>query len=271
MSGKRGRISVEEIRALLPPEHRDAPLILLEQVDSTNDYARKALGEMAGHGAIVIARRQTAGKGRRGRSFFSPEGGLYMSLVLGEIEGCLSPRLITPAAALAVCRAVEGLYGLEPKIKWVNDIFLNGKKVCGILAENVLNSAGRTWAYVVGMGVNLLPPEGGYPPELEGVVGDLGVEDSSINELAAAIASELFKLYEQPDPQSLCREYEKRMFLTGRKIRFSLSGAETWGTVLGIDDNCGLVVRRDTGDVITLTSGEVSLGSGELIRDSYDG
>lgn len=269
MSSPAGRIDKAEIEKYFPSRYSDLPVTVLEEVDSTNSYAKKMLANAAEHGTLIAAVRQTAGRGRQGRAFFSPDTGLYMSLILKDSCGRLAPELITPAAAVAVCAALEALYSLEPKIKWVNDIFCKNKKICGILTELV--PAEECPCYIVGIGVNFCEPVGGFPPELKMLAGHLSLEGRSKGELAARIAQELLDLYSAGDAEHVKGEYDRRMFLTGRRVSFLKDGSELSGTVLGTDIRCRLAVGLDGGGEVVLTSGEVSLGSGEFAGECYEG
>ena len=264
-----GRINEAEIKKFLPARYSDLPVIVLEEVDSTNSYAGRLPAKAAVHGTLIAAVRQTAGRGRQGKTFFSPDTGLYMSLILKEDRGRLVPELITPAAAVAVCRALEGLYGLEPKIKWVNDIFCKNKKICGILTELIPQETGAS--YIVGIGINFCEPAGGFPSELEKLAGHLSLEGRSKSELAARIAQELLQLYSVGDTEHVKEEYDRRMFLIGKCVSFIKNDSELSGTVLKTDNRCGLVVCLDSGGTVVLTSGEVSLGSGEYAGGCYEG
>ena len=117
---------------------RQIPLHIFETIDSTSTYAKKLAESGAEHGTAVIALQQTGGRGRLGRSFHAPAGtGIYMSLILKTAADFSKAMLVTTAASVAVCRAIRKVCGADPQIKWVNDIYLNGKKVCGILTEAV--------------------------------------------------------------------------------------------------------------------------------------
>lgn len=257
------------LRAFLSPELRDVPIRIYESLTSTNVPAAELALSGAPGGALVIAESQTAGRGRLGRSFFSPPGtGLYMSMVLRPEGGPETASLVTPAAAAAVCLALWELYGLDCRVKWVNDIFYRGKKVCGILAEGLPGPGGGLEALVVGIGVNCAQPEGGFPPELRETVGSLGLSPDNRFELAAAIASRLFNYSRDLEGRAFLEEYRRRMFLTGRRVSFFREGRELAGTVEGLDENCGLILRLETGGRLTLTSGEVSIGSAGLARAS---
>lgn len=232
-----------------------APGTAVETAD-TVDSTSLRLKEAARAGRIrppylLIAGRQTAGHGRLGRRFVSPEGGLYMSLLAPAPEDA-GPEKITLLAAVAVCRAIEETAGLRPGIKWVNDLFLNGKKVCGILAEGTAAGA------VIGIGINLLPPPGGFPPEA-GPAGALGVA-ADRNLLAGRIAAGILRGLKDPDDPAILAAYRERMFLTGRRVRYRFEGKECAGLVLGVADDGGLIVSDEAGERV-LRSGEVTLGS----------
>lgn len=176
-------LSEKSIRKALPERLSAAPIYIFETTDSTNIRAKSLARSGAEDGTLVLAEKQTAGRGRRGKSFFSPKGGgLYMSLVLRPGEGSCDIQLLTIAAATAVCLSLEKLAGIKPQIKWVNDIYLDEKKLCGILCEK--NS--DTDAVIVGIGINLAGEV--FPQELEGIACALNAPVSR-NELAAAVKS----------------------------------------------------------------------------------
>ena len=163
--------------------------IRLPEVDSTNAYAKKLLKEGREPPFLVIAESQTMGRGRLGKPFFSPKGGLYMSLAL-KYSG--SEERITLAAAVAVCRMLERYCGVNPHIKWVNDILVDGKKVCWILCEAVCGQDGGINAVIVGVGVNTQGEEYVFPDELKDIAG--AVRSTLGNQaLAYEIAREIIR------------------------------------------------------------------------------
>ena len=231
----------------------DLPLILLPSVDSTNLYlkARVRAGEIASP-CLLLADYQSAGRGRLGRTFVSPPGtGLYMSLLVRP-ENLAEIQKITLLAALAVCLSLEEITPLRPKIKWVNDLFVKGKKVCGILAEYVENQV------IIGIGVNLQMPPGGFPPEA-GIAGALDIPLSR-DELAGKIAGHLMDGMQQLSDPALISAYRDRMPLMGREITYQQNGETKNARVTGVADDGGLMVLTDNGEEI-LRSGEISLGS----------
>ena len=246
----------EAIRRALGSKWAHIPLRMLTETDSTNLRLKEAYraGEIAPPW-LLTADSQSAGRGRLGRKFVSPPGtGLYMSLLAAPPEGT-DCGLITISAAVAVCRAIEETTGLRPKIKWVNDLFVRGKKVCGILAE------GLDGAAVIGIGVNLRTPPGGFPPEA-GPAGALDAEAEALA-LAGLIARHILDGLERPGDPAILDAYRQRMPLTGHTIAYTENGQKKTALVTGVAPDGGLMIQDDTGPH-TLRSGEVTLGSGTV-------
>jgi len=245
-------LSAERIAALLDGEQ--AAVRAENTVTSTNLILKDAVkaGKIGGEPVLLAADCQTAGRGRLGRSFVSPPGtGLYMSLYAPMPPGA-DPGRITILSAVAVCRAIEEMTGESPKIKWVNDLFLRGRKICGILAEGVQTGV------IIGIGVNVLPPPGGFPQEA-GIAGAIGRElDRS--ELAGRIGRHLLKGLKCLNDPGIIAAYRARMPLIGREISYINRGKEKHARVLGVAEDGGLQVLCEDGKE-TLRSGEVTLGS----------
>lgn len=224
-----------------------------ETVDSTNLRLKEAaLAGRACAPCLLIADGQTAGRGRLGRGFVSPPGdGLYMSMLLDFPPGA-APGQITLLAAVAVCRAIEATTSLTPKIKWVNDVFARGKKVCGILAEGV-----GKWV-IVGIGVNVRTPPGGFPPE----AGIAGALDQQVDraELAGRIGAYLLEGMKRLGDPGIAEEYRRRMPLVGRTVTFEKNGEKRSARVTGVRDDGALLVASERGEE-ALQSGEISLSS----------
>ena len=215
-----------------------------DSIDSTNTECRRRLE--AGEGrCLVLADTQTAGRGRRGRRFFSPPGaGLYLSLGFRPAGGAASVSGITTYTAVAAAEAISRLSGIECGIKWVNDLYLDGKKVCGILAESFGG------AVVVGVGVNLT--ESAAPQELRAIVGwlDRGdIRDALAVELARALLAYV------PGDCGHIEAYRRRCLVLGRHVRFGEAGK---GVAAAVLDDGALLVQTPDGPV-ELRSGEVSL------------
>ena len=218
--------------------------VFLRETDSTNRVAKELARQGAPHGTAVLAERQTAGRGRLDRRFFSPEGGLYLSVILRPSCPPEDRLLMTPMAAVAVCRAVERLCGVSPGIKWVNDLYLEGKKLCGILCE------GAGDAVIVGIGLNLKAPEGGFPSEVPAVALELAVERQA---LAEEIRRQLLQ------PGAFLPEYRRRCLILGKTVTVHPVSGETFeARAVDIDDRCRLIVESCRGRE-TLDSGEVSV------------
>ncbi len=242
-------MDIERIKASLPQ-----PLNIrgFETIDSTNRYAKAWAIEGAPNGATVISSQQTAGRGRLGRSFYSPQGGLYMSTVLRA--GQTAPGLITTLAAVCVLRAVESQLGLSLQIKWVNDLLLSGRKVCGILAEGMVTPKGEL-VTVLGIGINTAPAD--FPDDIAGKAGSLYTQQPIDREaLAAGILSELMaglpRLPEHLDA------YRAHCLTLGRQVRYTQGDQTGEGLAIAIDDQGALII--DTADgPLRLIAGEASL------------
>ena len=232
-------------------------------VTSTNNVAKQYAAEN-GCGSpiekIFIANYQTAGRGRRGRNFYSPEGsGIYMSFLLCPKVSAFEAVRFTTVASVAVCMAIEKSFGLKPGIKWVNDVFLGGRKICGILTEAVTDfETGDVDSIVIGIGVNTSAVE--LPEELKSIVGFLSDEELDRNKLIAEIINCLTELIEVTDSRIEIKdyigEYKKRSMVLGKTIKI-LNTDET-AEALDIDEKGGLIVRTDSG-IKTLESGEISI------------
>ena len=235
----------------------DVVLEILDETTSTNDYV-KAHSENMPEGYTVIARRQTAGKGRMGRRFVSPESGIYMSILLFPKD---DPLNITTMAAAAVAKAIEHVCAIQTGIKWVNDIFIDGKKVCGILTEGIFGTDGKIKKAVLGIGINLYLPKNGY--------GDVPVAGAILKEPKNGCADDLvrtffdyfFEFYKHR--VEYIEEYRKRSILNGKKITYTLNDTLHSAIVEGIDDKCGLEVNEN-GKKFTLRTGEVHINSYEI-------
>lgn len=238
--------------------------------DSTNNIAKRLAAEGCPAGRAIVANGQTAGRGRLGRSFYSPRGsGLYISIVLRPCGEVAKPELITTAAAVAVCRAIESLTGRQPAIKWVNDVLVDGKKVCGILTEGGTSQSGPlSWA-VLGIGINLAEPQGGFPPDIAAVAGAIypAGQDGCLppadlpERMAAAVLNHFAQLYISPsaDPSTIIQLYKSLCTTPGRRVAVIKGQNRRQAVALRLDDALRLVVRYDDGTEEALAFGEVSV------------
>ena len=232
-----------------------------ETVGSTNTELTELIRQGAAEGTVVLARQQTAGRGRLGRRFESPAGkGIYLSLVLRPGLPMTEAQAVTVSAAVAVCRAVKRLCGLDLGIKWVNDLYYNGKKVCGILTEAGADiESGQLEWLVVGIGLNLTSRPEDWPEELRPIAGSLypgGPAPVSRAALAGAIARELLGLCPAFD---CLDEYRARCFVPGHWVTVC-TGTESYAAKAVVIDDAGrLIVQREGGRTEALCHGEVSI------------
>ena len=250
----------------------DLPLntTVFDEVVSTNTLLKERASEGAKEGTVIIANSQTGGKGRLGRSFFSPlDTGLYISVLLRPTD--MEPQRalrITTMAAVAACDAIEAvLTGSEkPQIKWVNDIFLHERKVVGILTEASMSMENGNLEYaVLGIGFNVYPPEGGFPEEIRNIAGAILPErlPDAKNKIAAVFLNRFFELYRSREEDSYSAEYKKRSLVLGKKVDVipTGSGDRRIAKVLDITEECNLLVKFQDGkkETAILSSGEVSI------------
>lgn len=234
-----------------------------EEVSSTNDVLRTAAQAGGLEGLVLAAQRQSAGRGRRDHSFFSPpDSGLYLSFLLRPQLSAQDALLLTTCAAVATALAIEDCAGVPAQIKWVNDVFCRGKKVCGILTEGEvdLETGGLRYA-VVGIGVNLYPPPEGFPPDLPqaGGVFDAAPAGAMRSRLAAGILNHFFTFYPRLGERGFFAEYHRRCFLLGQEVELLEGNRRSMATVLALNPDFSLQVREAGGGERTVSSGEVSL------------
>lgn len=246
------------LRALLP-----CPLDFSEQTDSTNDRLKRLAAQGAPHGIVAISRRQTAGRGRMGRSFASPDGGIYLSVLLRpqSNDGLMC---LTAAAAAAVRRAIFRECGVRTDIKWRNDLLLNGKKLCGILTELAFSDSVPEYA-VIGVGINCNTAD--FPAPLRDIAVSLRqVLGTPIDEnrLAATVAEELLEMARAlPNGcKPWMAEYAAACVTVGQYVRI-LGGDGRVALAERVDENGGLCLRYENGETVVLGTGEVSVRSAE--------
>ncbi|MBQ3572988.1 MAG: biotin--[Clostridia bacterium] len=252
------RLEKEKIEAIIG--ECDNTIIVMDEVDSTNLEIKRLAQDGAKDGTVVIADRQSSGRGRLGRSFFSPAGsGIYMSILIKPSFEEERAVIVTTAVSVAVCRAIEKVSGKRPLIKWVNDLYLNGKKICGILTEAIRDArSGKIEYIVIGIGVNCAETE--FPDDIKNIAGSIceKEEELSRNELAAEIIKEINLMGNLANSRDFIDEYKRRSLVIGKDIRI-IGKSEELATVLDIDENGGLVVRLWDGETKILSSGEISI------------
>lgn len=241
-------ISAEKIRQFLPDDFK-GEIIVKETTTSTNSDAKEYALSGAGAGCVIIAETQTAGRGRMGRVFYSPkESGVYLTILLHTSPETLLK--ITPFAGVAVCKTIEAFSGETPKIKWVNDVFLRGKKVCGILCENIPQKS----LAAVGIGINLYPAE--FPDEICDIA-DSVFADASVDK-NAFIGTLIRNLMDDALFGEAIFEYRRRSCVVGKEIYYVECGVRHEAEAVEIDENGGLVVCEN-GFEKTLVAGEITL------------
>lgn len=251
-------LTPETVARQLSPEYAERKIYVYKSVTSTNTVAKQMAAEGAKSGTAVIAEEQTAGKGRRGNSFYSPpKTGLYMSIILRSGELSAETDLYTVCAGCAVCGAIERLTDKKPLIKWVNDIYLDGRKLCGILSEVTSDiEIGCIDSIVVGIGINLTTDD--FPEIIKDKAGSLG-EDLPRSRVAAAVIEELFKCLGRSREENI-EDYKRRSLVLGKEVGFVQNGRECIGMAVDIDSSGQLEVKTADG-LVTLNSGEISIKS----------
>lgn len=247
----------KSIREYLADYAADIKIETVDIIDSTNEEMKRRALKGEGEISLLIAEKQTKGRGTKGRSFFSPGGtGIYMSLLLRPAYTPQECTFLTTMAAVSSAKAIERLTGINVNIKWVNDLYLNRKKVGGILTQAHLSQSGKKidWA-VVGIGINLSEPEGGFPEELKEIATDLGKKDGNIkNRLIAEIVNELVLYYRNLLKKEFIEEYSLRLLGRNEEITVKEGNEEYKGTVIGIDEMCRLKISLPDGSIKVLSS-----------------
>lgn len=257
-------LSPQGIRRFLKPEYRGLNLTVLPTAPSTNALVREMANQGCPEGCVIIACEQTAGRGRYGRQFFSPaDTGVYLSLLLRPTA--YSPQqatCLTAAAAAAMCQAMEAVTGQHPGIKWVNDIFLHGKKVCGILTEAAVGLETGTLNYMVlGAGINVYLPTDGFPEEIQSIAGAL-LEHSTPeakNRLVGEFLNRFWEFYTHPERKEYLEDYRARSLAIGRNVTVLSAGQKVSAYAYGIDDDFRLLVRYENGETEVLSYGEIRI------------
>ncbi|MCL2403268.1 MAG: biotin--[acetyl-CoA-carboxylase] ligase [Coriobacteriia bacterium] len=258
-------LAVQGITPYLRHEELSGRISVYDSIESTNTIAKEIAMAGAPHGTAVLANAQTAGKGRYGRTFISPPGsGLYMSLVLCPKQiSFATPTLITASTAVSVCEAIEAVSEIKPSIKWANDIFVDSKKVCGISTEAAMDFESGTMQWiVVGIGINFIQPEKGFPQDARNTIGSLfeeGSPSSNRNQLAAEIINRVASPEKLYDDAEMLARYKQRMFILGEKVSVIRANDQYEAIALDLDEKGQLIVKAETGEMLTLSSGEVSV------------
>lgn len=257
-------ISAEGISLYLNKEYKNISIYTYKTLKSTNETAKQMALNGAKHGTVVISEEQTGGKGRMGRSFYSPSNtGIYMSIILKPDLKITDSVLITTASSVAICKAIEKTTNIKPGIKWINDIILNNKKVCGILTEAATDfETGNIQYAIVGIGINFSTNKDDFPEEIKDIATSLFSDKKHMltrNNLCAEIINEILFLVKELKNYDFIKDYKKRSVILNKKITFTQNGVTSIGTALDINSDGSLLVKKVTGEIITLNTGEISV------------
>lgn len=255
----------EAILSYLPPDHPWADnLQYFDTISSTNTQAKQLAAAGVPQGTVLIAGHQTAGRGRLGRTFHSPQSqGVYLSVILRPDCGPGDLMHLTCAAGTAMCSAIEAAAGFRPGIKWINDLVHNGRKLGGILTELSLDAAGTVNYAVVGIGINCAQGPNDFPPEIRDMAGSLSMAAGRPVPpavLAAAMVRELYamSLSLQSEKAAIMDRYRADCVTIGREVQV-LREPVRRGTALDVDDAGALLVRFEDGHTEAVNAGEVSV------------
>ena len=255
-------ISEGGIRYYLNEKTINIPIRYLDKIDSTNKIAKIEAPNNKNEKTIYVTANQSDGIGRFGRSFFGEkDGGIYLSIVLKPSKPLKNIPLITIKTAIAAKRVIDKVAKVDIKIKWVNDLFLSGKKVAGILTEGITDYETMSVStIIVGIGINFFMKE--FPIELREIAGSIFEEkpkDITKNQLIGDFISEFFTIFDEEDNEKIIDEYKNALFILGKKIMFTKNNKNYNGTATDITKNGELVVLLEDKKEIILNSGEISI------------
>lgn len=237
-------------------------ILRFDTLESTNTEAINQAKRGADEGLCIIARRQSAGRGRHGRTWISEENaGLYFSIVLRPVIETRFLPLITLMTAVAVYDTLKSLYALKPDIKWANDVHINEKKICGILAE--MTETERGTAVIVGIGINL--KSSNFPAEIAGIATSIENETGNFNdpeELLHSLTRFLEYFYDilqnEKGAAKIIDEWQKRSsYAFGKAVKVKLETETVFGTTDGLEENGALRVKTDSCDIKIIQAGDV--------------
>ncbi len=262
LAEKNDILSSYSIKQHLKNPHLD--ISVFSSVTSTNTILKEMAEQGAKEGTVIIAEEQTAGRGRTGKQFYSPKGtGIYISILLRPDIPAEESLFLTTSAAVATARAIEDVSDKRALIKWVNDIYLEDKKTCGILTEGAFNvETGKLDYAIVGIGINVCIPDGGFPDNIKDIATAIfDKQTDSINKRSILIANLLdyfMEYYKDFKSKSYVKEYIERSMIIGKTIT-AIEGSKTSvAKAIDIDKNCRLKVQFEDGTTKWLSSGEVS-------------
>lgn len=260
------KLSAAAIQSNFKEEKTKFLIQIYEELPSTNQKLKELADKGAKEGTVVLAECQKEGKGQKGRAFYSPpKTGLYMSILLRPCMEQSKAMLFTAAAAAAAALSIEEVVGVKTQIKWVNDILIEGKKVCGILTEGSMSmESGEMDCLVVGVGINVYKPKEEFPWELKDTASAICKEagQNVRNILAAKVLERFWRYYQDLDEKKFYEDYKERLVVLGKEILICKKDGQMRAKAVNLDDTCGLVVEREDGIKETLRGGEVRIVQG---------
>ena len=270
-------ISPEIINEIIEKEGMNRSIQYFERVDSTNTFAKKIIMEGESYPDIIIANEQEQGRGRLGREFYSPKGtGIYCSFILDPFIKIENSILVTVAASVAVSRAIEKVTNKDTRIKWINDIYIDDKKVCGILTEAVTDfETGIIGKIILGIGINFNTPSESFPDEITDRASSVFMDDTfgvTRNQLIAQLIIEIDECMNDIENDEIIRNYRNKSLVLGKMLEITYFGQEKpiQGKAVDIDRNGFLIIETKNG-LLTLNSGEVSIRQNKEERHEVQG
>lgn len=249
-------LNEQNIRKFLQKKYQNFNFQIFDTIDSTNIYAKKIVKKLTKN-TIIISNSQTNGQGKFGKSFFSPANtGIYMTIVLKDNIDTTKVFSITFLCALAVCKAIEKLTDIKPKIKWINDIFVNNKKCCGILTECETNfKTNISNNIIAGIGININTVK--FPKDLKDIAVSLQQNNINKNQMIAEIINNFFKFYTNLNIKQVIEKYKKYCFVLGKDICYTKENIKHIAKALDINDSGNLIVKDINGNLQTLEYEEI--------------
>ncbi len=242
------------------------PVEILDEIDSTNEEAKRRIRSGKNEDFVLVARKQTAGKGRKGRSFYSPmDTGIYFTFVHFSDSSVSDNLKVTVATSVIASKAIKEVLGIDCMIKWVNDLYLNDKKVSGTLCECILKGTYENDkdAVIIGTGINISTKD--FPDDLLMKAGSLsedpiGTSDNIRNDLVVYLTNGLNDFFTDPDLSGYLGFYNEHSLILGKSVELSdASGLLDKGTVKGFDEKGAIIIENEAKDLKVYDSGEISL------------
>ena len=253
-------LSKQEIKKNLLECYKNFDIKIFDILSSTNDFAKELINsDSFQNGTTIIANSQTNGRGRFARNFYSPANtGIYFSSILKISLPIRDVSLITIISALAVCKAIKKFTNLNPQIKWINDIYLDSRKICGILVENVCDSTNlKSKGIIVGIGINLSTEK--FPKEIENKAGSIMCDELSRSRLIAEIINNLFDLAKDVYDKKIIEEYKSLSLVLNKEITYIKDNNTYIAMTIDINNAGKLVVKDVNNNISVLECEEVTI------------